>query len=206
MNMLKGLLIMAGVAHVLCGYSDCLLSYGKNGRLNLKEIKDPEKMSRMFEAMPLWQPMASIILGTFSITAFTFGYLALASWMYEYNSVTAYIMLVSTILFVVPIVTHHIICGLVEWFYIKLGRTDEARELVLDFQKKTIVTMIAGYLGELIFLISFLVMVVSKETSLPQWACVVNTLPIVLLISPTKIPAKGNVAGAIMFLVLAILL
>ena len=160
----------------------------------------------MFEGMPLWQPMASILLGTFSITAFTFGYLALASWMYEYNTVAAYIMLVSTVLFTVPIVTHHIICGLVEWFYIKLGRTNEARELVLDFQKKTIVTMIVGYLGELIFLISFLVMVVSKETSLPQWACVVNTLPIVLLISPTKIPAKGNAAGAIMFLVLAILL
>ena len=204
--MLKGLLILACVAHIICGYSDCLLSYGKNGRLNLKEITDSEKMSKMFEAMPLWQPMASILLGTFSITAFTFGYLALSSWMYRYNSLTAYIMLVSTIIFSVPIVTHHIICGLVEWFYIKLGRTDEARELVLDFQKKTIVTMIVGYLGELIFLISFLVMVVSKETSLPQWACVVNTLPIVLIISPTKIPAKGNVAGAIMFLCLAILL
>ena len=204
--MLKGLLILACVAHILCGFSDCLLSYGKNGRLNLKEIKDPEKMSAMFEAMPIWQPMASILLGTFSITAFTFGYLALASWMYRYNTVTAYIMLVSTVLFAVPIVTHHIICGLVEWFYIKLGRTDEARKLVLDFQKKTIVTMIAGYLGELIFLISFLVMVVSKETSLPQWACVLNTLPIVLVISPTKIPAKGNVAGAIMFFGLAILL
>ena len=114
--------------------------------------------------------------------------------------------LASTVLFVVPIVTHHIICGLVEWFYIKLGRTEEARELVLDFQKKTIVTMIIGYLGELLFLISFLVMIVSKQTSLPQWACIVNTLPIMLLILPTKIPAKGNVAGAIMFLGLTILL
>ena len=204
--MLKGLLILACVAHILCGYSDCLLSYGKNGRLNLKEIKDPEKMSKMFEAMPLWQPMLSIILGTFSITTFTFGYLALASWMYEYNNVAAYIMLVSTILYIVPIVTHHIICGLVEWFYIKLGRTNEARELVLDFQKKTISTMIIGYLGEIVFLICFFSMVVTKQTSLPQWACIINTLPIVLLMVPTKIPAKGNVAGTLMFLGLAILL
>ena len=204
--MLKGLLILACVAHILCGYSDCLLSYGKNGRLNLKEIKDPEKMSKMFEAMPLWQPMLSIILGTFSITTFTFGYLALASWMYEYNNVAAYIMLVSTVLYIVPIVTHHIICGLVEWFYIKLGRTNEARELVLDFQKKTISTMIIGYLGEIVFLICFFIMVVTKQTSLPQWACIINTLPIVLLMVPTKIPAKGNVAGTLMFLGLAILL
>ena len=204
--MLKVLLILACVAHILCGYSDCLLSYGKNGRLNLKEIKDPEKMSKMFEDMPLWQPMASIILGTFSITVFTFGYLALSSWMYECNNVAAYIMLVSTILFAVPIVTHHIICGLVEWFYIKLGRTDEARKLVLDFQKKTISTMIVGYLGEMVFLICFFIMVVTKQTSLPQWACIINTLPIVLLMAPTKIPAKGNVAGTLMFLGLAILL
>ena len=199
-------MILACVAHVLCGYSDCLLSYGKNGRLNLKEVKNPEKMSAMFEAMPLWQPMASILLGTFSITAFTFGYLALASWMYKFSSLTAYIMLVSTIIFVVPIVTHHIICGLVEWFYIRLRRTNEARELVFDFQKKTIVTMLVGYLGEMIFLISLFVMVVSKQTSIPQWACIINTLPIMLLILPTKIPAKGNVAGAFMFLGLAILL
>ena len=204
--MLKGLLILACIAHILCGYCDCLLSYGKNGRLNIKDVKDPEKMARKLEAMPLWQPMVSIILGTFSITAFTFGYLALASWMHGYNSTASYIMLVSTILFAVPIVTHHVICGLVEWFYIKLGRTDEARELVLDFQKKTIVTMIVGYLGELIFLVSLFAMVVTKQTGMPQWACIVNTLPVMLLISPTKIPAKGNVAGAIMFLGLAILL
>ena len=204
--MLKGLLIMTCISHILCGYSDCLLSYGKNGRLNLKEIRDSEKMSRMFEGMPLWQPMTSIILGTFSITVFTFGYLALCSWMYQYSTSVSYVMLVSTILFAVPIVTHHIICGLVEWFYIKLGRTNEARTLVLEFQKKTIVTMIVGYLGEIVFQVCFFIMVVSGQTGLPQWACIINTLPVVLLLLPTKVPAKGNVAGALMFLGLAILL
>lgn len=110
------------------------------------------------------------------------------------------------ILFCVPIVTHHVICGLVEWFYIKLGRTNEARELVLDFQKQTIVTMIVGYLGELAFLTCFFIMVIIGRTGLPQWACIINTLPIILLLSPTKVPAKGNVAGAVMYLGLAILL
>ena len=203
---LKVLLILACIAHGVCGFTDCLLSYGKNGRLNLKEITDPKKMAVMFESMPLWQPMASMILGTFAITIFTFGYLALSSWTYQYNATVSYVMLASSIFFAVPIVTHHVICGLVEWFYIKLGRTDEARSLVLEFQKKTIITMIAGYLGELVFLICFFIMVITKQTSLPQWACIINTLPIILLLSPTKVPAKGNVAGAIMFLGLAILL
>ena len=95
----------------------------------------------MFENMPLWQPMTSILLSTFSITAMTFSYLALGQWMQQYNVVLAIIMLVSAIVLAVPIVTHHIICGLLEWFFVRLGRTDEVCVAVLELQKKTIATM-----------------------------------------------------------------
>lgn len=204
--MIKALLIVAFIGHVICGYSDCLLSYGKKGRLDLKQIKDPQKMREMFEDVPLWQPMASILLGTLSITAFTFGYMALSCWMYKYNPTLAYVMLTASIFFAVPIVVHHVICGMVEWFYIRFNRTDEAREIVFDFQKKTIVTMVTGYAGLLVFLVCLLIAVVTKQTELPVWACVFNTLPLMILLIPTKFAAKGNIAGAIMFLGLTILI
>ena len=203
--MIRILLCAACLAHIACGYCDCLLSYGKKGRLDLKTIKDPGRMREAFADVPLWQPMASIILGTFSITVFTFGYLALSSWMYGYNRSLSYIMLASTIVFAVSIVVHHVICGLVEWFYIRLGRTDEAREIVLEFQKKTIITMIAGYFGLLVFLICLFTAVVTGQTTLPWWSCFFNTLPLMVLLLPTKLPAKGNIAGAIMFLGLMLL-
>ena len=204
--MIRILLCAAFVAHIACGYCDCLLSYGKKGRLDLKTIKDPERMREAFADVPLWQPMVSILLGTFSITVFTFGYLALSSWMYGYNRTLSYIMLAAAIVFAVPIAVHHVICGLVEWFYIRLGRTDEARETVLGFQKKTIITMVAGYLGLLVFLICLFVAVATGQTTLPWWACFFNTLPLMLLLLPTKLPAKGNVAGAVMFLGLMLLI
>ena len=163
---MKILLCAAFLAHIACGYCDCLLSYGKKGRLDLKAIKDPERMRETFADVPLWQPMVSILLGTFSITVLTFGYLALSSWMYGYDKTLSYIMLASTIVFAVPITVHHVICGLVEWFYIRLGRTDEAREIVLGFQKKTIITMVIGYLGLLVFLICLLTAVVTGQTML----------------------------------------
>lgn len=115
-------------------------------------------------------------------------------------------MYISAVVFLIPIVVHHIICGLVEWLYVRLGRTDEARETVMEFQKKTIATMIVGYLGLLIFLVTLFVMVITGRTSLPQWACVLNTLPLMVLLAPTKLPAKGNIAGAVMYLGLFILL
>lgn len=204
--MVKIALLTAFAAHILCGYSDCLLSYGAKGRLNLKDIKYPDKMAEMFENMPLRKPLVSILLGTFSITAMTFGYLALNKWMQQFNEVIANVMFISSIVFAVPIVTHHIICGLVEWFYIRLDRTSEVREAVLEFQKKTISTMIIGYLSLLVFVGCLFFAVATGQTDLPQWCCIFNTLFFMLLLSPTKIPAKGNIAGAAMFLGLLIMI
>jgi uncharacterized protein (DUF983 family) len=103
-------------------------------------------------------------------------------------------------------VAHHVICGVVEWFYIKLGRTDEARNVVLEFQMKTIATMVIGYLGLAVFVITLFIMVASGRTSLPRWACIFNTLPLMVVLSPTKLSAKGNIAGAIMYIGLLILM
>ena len=85
--MIRILLFAAFLAHIACGYCDCLLSYGKKGRLDLKMIKDPERMRETFADVPLWQPMASILLGTFSIMVFTFGYLVLSSRMFTYTPI-----------------------------------------------------------------------------------------------------------------------
>ena len=204
--MLKIALLTAFAAHILCGYSDCLLSYGAKGRLNLKNIKYPDKMAEMFEDMPLRKPLVSILLGTFSITAMTFGYHALSRWMHQFSVVLANIMLISSVVFAVSIVTHHVFCGLVEWFYIRLGRTTEAHDVVLEFQKKTISTMIVGYLALILFLGCLFFAVATGQTDVPQWCCIFNTLIFMLLLTPTKLPAKGNIAGAAMFLGLLVMI
>ena len=163
-------------------------------------------MKEVFKDYPIKWSLVSIMLGVFAITMFGFGYLGLSKWMEEYSKVASLIMHISAIVFLIPIVVHHIICGLVEWLYVRLGKTDEAREVALEFQIKTIATMIVGYLGLAIFLVTLFIMVVTGKTSLPQWACVLNTLPLMLVLTLTKLPAKGNIAGAVMYLGLFILL
>ena len=163
-------------------------------------------MRTTFEDMPLKWPLISIILGVYAITAFGFGYLGLSRWMENYSKTASVIMYISAVVFLISIVVHHIICGLVEWLYVRMGRTDEARTVALEFQMKTIVTMLVGYLGLATFVITLFVMVVMGRTILPVWACIFNTLPIMLLLAITKLPAKGNIAGAIMYLGLLFLL
>ena len=205
--MLKTAVFLAFVGHILCGICDCLLSYSPSSRLDLKgALSEPDKMRTVFADMPLRWPLTSIILGVYAITVFGFGYLGLSKWMEEFSKAASVIMYISAVVFLISIVVHHVVCGFVEWLYIRLDRTDEVRAAVLEFQVKTIATMITGYLGLVIFLITLFVMVVSGKTTLPQWACVFNTLPVMLILLITKLPAKGNIAGAIMFLGLFFLL
>lgn len=204
MEKIPFLLALAG--HILCGVTDCLLGYSKKGRLNLKNINDADKMSEMFEDMPLSFPLSSMLLGTLAITIFSFGYFELCNWMSLFSKTASVIMFISAIIFLIPIVTHHVFCGVVEWMYIRLGRTNDARDAVLEFQKKTFPTMYVGYTGLLTFVVTLFIMIVSGKTSLPMWACVFNTLVILILLLPTKLPAKGNIAGAVMFLGLLFLI
>ena len=176
--------LLAIIGHIICGVTDCLLGYSKKGRLNLKDINDADKMSEMFKDMPLSFPLSSMLLGTLAITMFSFGYFELCNWMIEFSETASVIMFISAVIFLIPIVTHHVFCGVVEWMYIRLGRTNEAREAVLEFQKKTFPTMYVGFAGLLTFVV---------------------TLFIMILLLPTKLPAKGNIAGAVMFLGLLLL-
>ena len=204
--MTKIAMLAALIGHILCGVSDCLLSYSKSGRLNLKEITDPDKMSKMFEDMPLSFPLASMLLGTAAITMFSFGYFALSYWISAFSKTASTIMFISSVVFLIPIVTHHVFCGVVEWIYIRLGRTKAVREAVLEMQIKTIATMVVGYLGLLTFMVTLFLMVAMGNTSLPVWACVFNTLVAMIVLAPAKLPAKGNISGAIMYLGLLILI
>ncbi len=205
--MLKVVLFIAFIGHVLCGICDCLLSYSPSGRLDLKgALKSSDRMREVFQDYPIQWSLISIMLGVLAISAFGFGYLELSSWMKEFSETASIIMYISAVVFLIPIVVHHIICGLVEWLYVRLGKTDEAREAALEFQIKTIATMFIGYFGLAVFLITLFIMVVTGKTPLPQWACVLNTLPLMLVLLPTKLPARGNIAGAVMYLGLLILL
>ena len=204
--MIKTAIILAITGHILCGVCDALLTYTPNGKLGVKDAKDPVRMAELFKGTPLRNSLLSMVLGTLAITLFGFGYLALSYWMKEYSALASNIMLISSVTFLVFIVVHHVICGIVEWLFIRMNLKQESLEAALDLQKKTIVTMFVGYAAWLIFLVTLFVMVVSGKTSMPAWGCVFNTAVFMLPLAFTKLPAKGNIAGALMFIGLLILI
>ncbi|EGC04252.1 DUF6796 family protein [Ruminococcus albus] len=197
---MKTALMIACLGHIICGITDRMLAYTPAGRFDMgKDTKDSEKMKKLFEKMPLSRIEASMLVGVLALFMAGFGYLELSRWAGGYSELSGKIMYISGMFFIVPITAHHVLCGAVEWFYVKLGRTEQALETVLCFFRRTAAAAIA-YLGLLVFAVTLLVLVISGRTALPIWACLFNTLPLFVILAPTKLPAKGNIANAVMFL------
>jgi hypothetical protein len=197
--MAKLLMLIGFLGHVICGITDCMMAYSKSGKFDFSMAKEPEKMKKVFSTMPLKQLEMAMLLGVAALFMASFGYIGLAEHMEVYSPIASKVMLFSAMFFLIPIAAHHVLCGTTEWYYVKLGRTEEALQVVMDFFKKTVVVSVA-YVGLLIFVITLFVLVVTGATDLPRWACVFNTLTAFIVLSPTKIPAKGNIANAFMFL------
>ncbi|MCM1047168.1 MAG: hypothetical protein NC433_01925 [Clostridiales bacterium] len=203
---IKMLLLLAFAGHALCWVCDMLLIYAPGGKFSFECLKDNQKMAKVFAGMSLKKPLASMMLGLLALMMSFGGYFALYEWMKQFSVVYAVIMITAAVVFFISGAAHHVFCGAVEWFYIRLGRTEEARETALDFFKATLSTMYVCYLGQAVSVITLFIAVVTGDTSLPRWGCVFNVAPIYLILMLLKAPGAGNLAGMIMFLGLFIIM
>ena len=176
MTTIKILMLIAVLGHILCGICDCLLIYTPSGKFEFQLMKDNGKMQEAFRTMPLRNPMLSMLLGVLALLMSCGGYFALCLWMRRFSVTASVIMLAAAAVFFIPGTAHHVICGVAEWFYIRMGMTEEAREAITEFFGKTSVTMIACYLGLIVYSVALFVMVVTGATTLPSWAAVFNIM------------------------------
>lgn len=205
-TLVKACLLAACIGHILCRRCDALITYTPNGRFSVDSLKDNAALAALFEGTPLKRSLVSILLGVFSMTLECFGYLALSLWMKPYSPVCSSILLVSTVVTFLSGVVHHVFCGTVEWFYVRMGRTEEARQAILEFFKRTSVTMLVCFLGFAVFAVTLFAAVVLGWTPLPRWACIFNLLVLFLALAPFRIVGTLNIVGALMFAGLFVIL
>ena len=207
MSLIKILLLTAALGHLLCGYCDCLLTYVPGGRkFGAKQLSDNNLMAETFEKMPLQNPLLSMLLGCLALFMCSFGYYGIYLWMKEFSEVYAVILLISAALFLIVGTAHHILCGVSEWFYIRMERTEEAFSAVIKLFRDTSVTMIGCYLGWAVFGITLFIAVITGATDIPRWACIFNIVPLYIVTFPLHIGGMGNWCGAAMFVSLMLLI
>lgn len=200
MSLIKILFLIAIIGHILCGVCDCLLTYVPGGKFGAEQLSDNDKLKATFSKMPLKNPLLSMLLGVLAMLMFSAGYYGIYLWLKEYSVTLAVIVLISSAVFIIPGVAHHVFCGAAEWFYIKMGMTEEARQTIIKFFKDTSSTMIVCYLGMAVFAVTLFIAVVTGKTDLPRCACIFNSALLYIPLFPLRIGGTGNWVGAIMFL------
>lgn len=207
MSLVKILFLIAIVGHLICGCCDCLITYAPGGKkFDFKMMSDNKSMSETFAKMPLKNINISMLAGCLAILMIACGYYGIYLWMSEFSKTFSVIILIAIGLFLSFGVAHHVFCGVAEWFYVRMGMTEDARQAVVKFFKDTSVTMAGCYLGLITLGVVLFISVVTGTTSLPQWACVINYIPFALLIMPFRIGGAGNWSGALMFFGLLLLI
>lgn len=201
---MKIMLITAMLGHIICWVCDYIISRTPNGRFGLADLKDNEKLSARFENMKTSRQINSILWGIPALAMQVCGYFAIADSIRVSAPICAMVMAVSAVIYISFGVAHHIICGIIEWVYIKFDRTEKARQTILDFFKKTSVTMIAAYVGLIIVSAALFVAIITGRATAPAWACVFNAVLFFIVLTPFKTIGTGNIAGALTFLGLAI--
>ena len=142
MTIMKILMLAAIAGHLLCGYCDCLLTYLPRGRFRFEDMKNNQKLAQAFDGLPLRNPMKSMLLGCLAMFLFFFGYLALCHWMRAYSELCAALMLVGCVCVATFGMAHHVFCGVPEWLYVRLGRTQEALDIINEFFRKTSIQVV----------------------------------------------------------------
>lgn len=197
------IMLASGIAgHALNMYCDRLLSVFPNGMLKLEDLKDignEGKMAKLLEGVSADVPMRSAILGAFSLLLQFFGYFAITAYIYGHSVWYGSILFVSIALFLIIGTAHHVKYGLVEYVFIKLGRDDRAKALMLDLYNSAPVTRIC-YAGYLVFIFTLIAAIVSGTAALPLWAALFTILPLLLILAPSRIIGTLHIAAMISML------
>lgn len=198
--------ITAILGHLLCWQCDCLLTFTPDGVLNLKYLDDNEKLAALFRNLPLKRVELSMLLGVLALFLCAFGFYGLAYWIYPYARICAYIMGISAAVFFFPGIAHHVFCGVIEWFYIKSGCTEQARQDILLFFRRTAVTMVVCYIGLFVFALTLGITIATGSTPLPRLCCLINPIPLFIILTICKVHCAGNLGNALFFLSMLITL
>ncbi len=194
------LLLIACAGHVLCRQCDSWLAYSPKGRFQFSDLKENDTMAEFFDGMSLKNIIFSMLFGVLAMLMSTCGYIGLSEWIRQFSPGMGWLILFSGMTANICGTAHHVLCGVVEWFYIQMNRTEKAREMVLDFFRKTSITMYACYIPLMIFGIAFFIFIITGKADLPQWASIFNCIPLFLILMPFKFVGSGNIANAVMFL------
>ena len=202
MPIMKIMLIAGIIGHAINMYCDRIISIFPNGTLklaNVNKIKEGNFAAKLMEGVAPGVPLRSGVLGVFAIVLEFFGYLALATYTYQQAKVFGVIMFLGTTFSCIVSSAYHLKCCLAEYVFLKCGRDERAKELMLDLMSCG-GALRGCYLGLLVYIITLIAAIVTGAIGFPIWALIFTILPIFILMFPLQIIGTLHIGAMVSML------
>ena len=144
-------------------------------------------------------PMRSGVLGVFAIVLEFCGYAALAAYAYQKAPVYGAILFVGTTFACIVSSAYHLKCGLAEYMFLKYGRDERAKGMMLDMLRSGASLRLCS-LGMITFYITLMVAIITGAIGFPIWALVFTILPIFIVMFPLQIVGMLHIAAMVSML------
>ena len=128
--------LLACAGHLVLWRCDRNLTSLAGGRFDFRGLQDNDRLSAVLGGTPLKQLWCDNGWGVRSDGGVS-GVSGAVPMDGQFSKLWAGLMLAGCVLFFLPGMAHHVFCGALEWFYLRLDRTEEAREVVVFFFKGT---------------------------------------------------------------------
>lgn len=202
MNILYILLALGIIGHAINMYCDRILSIFPNGTLkltNYNKLKEGDYAAKLMEGVSPSVPMRSGVLGVFSIVLEFCGYAALAAYAYQKAPVYGAILFAGTTFACIVSSAYHLKCGLAEYMFLKYGRDERAKGMMLDLIGSGASLRLCS-LGMITFYITLMVAIITGAIGFPIWALVFTILPIFIVMFPLQIVGTLHIAAMVSML------
>jgi len=195
------LFLFGAFGHLLCWLGgDLLLYFMPSGPLNVMGLFDYQTTVTMLEGVSTLQFTLSGVFGVIAMMVIMPGYFQIANFLKPVSEKSARIVQVGTALTCVAGAVMHFTCTSMLWHFVKAGATEQAHSIMLSYFFETAATSAMCNIGVFMVCLTLFIAVFKQKTSLPKWACLVNTLPFTML-AAVLLAGMGamNVGSSLMF-------
>lgn len=200
---LRIILLMGVAGHALNMYCDRTLSIFPNGTLSFANIKDIGKgdmAAKLMDGVPAERPMRSGVWGVFAIVLEFFGYLSLAVYTYQSSHIYGVLLFLVDVFFCIVAAGYHVKTALAEYVFIKLGRDERAKNLMLALMQEGSVMRIC-FISLIGYIVILIIAIVTGAVGFPIWAVIFTVLPVFIVLMPFRIIGSLHISAMISMLV-----
>ena len=193
------ILILTGVlGYALCLVADFILEFVNGTHLTMEAFADFEAFYRLTEGVTAGRFAVSGILGLSSMVLIALGMVGL----YEFTKTSAPVLsefvLVGGVGSAVLGGGFHLLCTLEPWFFVSLGRTEEAFNILQQFVSAHGIVFILNPIFYTLMSVPLFIILVTKKTVLPRWSCVFNLVLLFFILNAIHVPGATSIAGLLM--------